>query len=386
MLAKNLTFVYIYITNVPLTLVVMRSKALILILFAVIQNSFVYANCITDTTDKKLYDYARNTPADVAMDLGKLVAYLEQPASNQREIVKVFSYWIMLNISYDIYGFLQDVYNTDGINGTLRTKKGVCQDYSELFKAMCDAAGVKCYIIRGYAKAFNYRPGEAFSKANHAWNVVWVDNQYRLMDLTWSSGYLRYEAGGLHYYMQPDTSQVFISPEVFVEKHLPADPKWQLLSHPIPMNAFIRSENYHSMLRDTLKYYNYADSIATFEKLDKDAQELKEADNAYSFYPAIGDYAYHYYNLAVTCSNAAIDEYNAAVTSYNKSIDDTGAAVASGNYNKTVVSNALTNYQKAIKLLSRIHNYSDDQISASALLSKCIMGLEATTELMKTLR
>ncbi|HTI59920.1 transglutaminase domain-containing protein [Mucilaginibacter sp.] len=364
----------------------MRSKALILILFAVIQTSFVYAYPITDTTDKKLYDRARKTPADISVDLEKLVDYLKQPASSQREIVKAFSYWIMLNISYDISGFLQDVYNTDGINGTLRTKKGVCQDYSELFKAMCDVAGIKCYVIKGYAKAFNYRPGEAFSKANHAWNIVWLDSQYHLMDLTWSSGYIRYETDGWHYYMQPDTSQVFVSPEAFVEKHLPSDPQWQLLTHPIPMNAFTRTDSYSAMLHDTLKYYNYADSIARFEKLDKDAQELKEADNAYSFYPALGDYAYHYYNLAVTCSNAAIDQYNAAVTSYNKSIEDSGAPVASGDYNKTVVSTALTNYQKAIKLLSRISSYSDNQISPSALLGKCMMGLEATTELMKTLR
>jgi transglutaminase/protease-like cytokinesis protein 3 len=364
----------------------MRFKALILILFLVILNTFARANGLADTTDKKLYNHARNAPADVSLDLDNLVDYLKQPASNKREMVKVFSYWIMQNISYDISGFLQDVYNTDGVTGTLRTKKGVCQDYSELFKAMCDLAGIKCYVIDGYAKAFNYKPGQKFSKANHAWNIVWLDDRYRLMDLTWSSGYIRYMDDGFRYYVQPDTSQLFASPEAFVEKHLPSDPQWQLLTHPVSMNAFMRFDSYRNMRHDSLRYYNYADSIATFEKLDKNAQELKTADNAYSFYPAIGDYAYHYYNLAVGLSNSAIDQYNAAVTSYNKSINDSGLPVASGDYNKNVVSNALSNYQKAIKLLSRISNYTDNQISAPALLEKCNMGFEATAQLMKTLK
>ena len=364
----------------------MRSKTLILILFTFIQISFVYAHPFADTTDKKLYDRAHNAPADVTLDLDKLVAYLKQPATCQREMVKVFSYWIMQNISYDISGFLSNVYNTGGVKGTLRTRKGVCQDYSELFKAMCDLAGIKCYVVRGYAKAFNYKPAEGFRKANHAWNIVWLDDRYRLMDLTWSSGCLRYEGNNLRFYMQPDTSQIFMSPEAFVENHMPSDPQWQLLAHPIHMNAFIRFSSYKDMRRDTLKYYNYADSIATFEKLGKDAQEQKEADNAYKFYPVMMDYAYHYYNIAVSCSNTAIDQYNAAVSSYNKSIEDTGTPMVFGDYNKTVVSNALANYQKAIKLLDRISRYSDDRISASTLLGKCLMGLEVTTQLMKTLR
>jgi len=369
----------------------MKSKAFILVLFSLIQSSLAFSQTLfsnpTDTIDRKLYTYAQNTPAELVHDINRLVDYLEQPAPTKKDIVKSFSYWIIQNISYDISGFLNNVYNTNGVAGTLATRRGVCQDYSELFKAMCDRAGIKCYVITGYGKAFDYKPGYKFDKANHSWNVINLDGSYYLVDLTWSSGYVDYVDDQWRYFINPDISHLFTTPELFVEKHLPADPQWQLLSHPVSMNAFMRYSNHTDMLKESSKYFNYADSIRTYETLDKDLQDLKAADDAYNFYPIVSDYAYHYYNQAVEFSNNATDSYNAAVTSYNKSINDNGGApVASGDYNKTIVSGAISNYSKAIKLLNKIGNYADSQINAHDLLQKCNLGLDASNELLRTLR
>ena len=366
----------------------MRRKALILILFTFLKSALAFP-CPAlhpDTIDSRLFLYAKNTPADITQDIDKLVNYLKQPSAGKKNIVKTFSYWIMQNISYDISGFLNDVYNTEGIKGTLRNKKGVCQDYSELFKAMCDRAGIRCYVITGYAKSFNYKPGDRFTRSNHSWNVVCLDSTYMLMDLTWSSGCLRYVDDQWRYFINPDISQIFTAPEAFVENHLPSDPQWQLLTHPVSMNAFMKFDTYRDMQRDPSGYFNFADSIRSFEKLDKEAQDLKLADNAFRFYPVMLDYAYHYYNQAVNCSNEAIDQYNAAVTSYNKSITDTGTPIASGDYNRTMVSSAINNFNKAVRLLSKISSFSDNQISAPNLLERCHMGLDATNELMKLLK
>ncbi len=369
----------------------MRSKVCLLMLFVLIQSQLVFsqntAGLPIDTIDKKLYNHARNAPYDVAQDIDKLVAYLQQPASGKKDIVKTFSYWIMQNISYDIGGFLNGVFNTEGITGTLASKKGVCQDYSELFKAMCDRAGIPCFVITGYAKAFDYRPGKKFDKTNHAWNMVDLDGNYYLLDLTWSSGYVQYENDSWHYYIKPNVSQLFTAPELFVEKHLPADPQWQLLRHPVSMDAFMNYSSSRDMLGNSTGVLNFADSIRQFMQLDKYSQELKTAENAYNFYPVLADYAYHYYNRAVDFSNSATDFYNAAVTSYNKSVAENGGnPISQGDYNKTVVGNAVENYSKAIKLLSKISNYADDQINARELLEKCHLGLDSSNELLKTLR
>jgi len=376
----------------PPTLIDMRRKAFLLILLVFFAFSSAYSGPVTahthapDTLDARLYNHAKNAPPDISDDLDKLVDYLRHPAANKRDIVKAFSYWIMQNISYDINGFLTNTFNNDGVSGTLKRKIGVCQDYSELFKAMCDRAGIQCYVIPGYAKGFGYKPGNRFDKSNHAWNVIWLDNNYWLLDLTWSSGYVEYVDDAWRFTLHTDITQFLSSPEDFVEKHLPADPKWQLLHYPVSMKNFMKFERGRDMLTDSSHYFSFADSISSFEKLDPAIQELKAAEDAYRFYPVIADYAYHYYNQAVTLSNAATDNYNSAVTSYNKSVTESGTPKASGDYNATVVSNAINNYSKAINLLKKIGNYSDSEINTRDLLDKCQMGLDASNELMKTLK
>ena len=368
----------------------MRSKAFIWFLFALVQSLPAFPQIIMrspDTTDQKLYNYALHTPANISEDIDKLVAYLQQPATCKKDVVRSFSYWIMQNISYDISGFMNNVYNGNGIAGTLTSKKGVCQDYSELFEAMCDRVGIKCYTIIGYAKVFDYKPGSKFERTNHCWNMVDLDGNYYLLDITWNSGYVEYVNETWRYVIKPDISHLFLSPEMFIEKHLPADPQWQLLDHPVSMDAFQRYSNHTEMLKEKSRYFNYADSIRLYDALDKDAQNLKTAENAFKFYPIQSEYAYHYYNEAVTCSNTAIDLYNAAVTSYNKSINDNGGIPTStGDYNKTVVSDAINHYNKAIQLLDKIKSYADTQISAPNLLQKCVTGRDASNELMRTLR
>ncbi len=376
----------------------MRIRVLLSVLFALVfesafaipanfKTSSPYAKKAYDTIDTRLYIYAKTTPQDIALDIDKLVEYLKQPANSKKDIAKIFSYWIMQNISYDIDGFLNGNFNTEGPQGTLRRKIGVCQDYSELFKAMCDRANIRCYFIAGYAKAFDYIPGNPFKKANHAWNIVWLDNTYYLMDLTWSSGYLEFVDNNWRYTMRPDVSQFFAAPEAFVGKHLPTDPKWQLLNYPVSMNTFMKCNNTRDMLHDSSRFYNFKDTIASFEKLDKDAQEIQSANAAYGFYPILSDFAYHYYNLAVTYSNTATDYYNAAVSSYNKSVtDNNGTPVASGAYNKTGVSNAIDYYSKAVKLLTKIRNYADNNINAGDLFDKCNAGRDASNEMLKTLK
>ncbi|MFI5162172.1 MAG: transglutaminase domain-containing protein [Sphingobacteriales bacterium] len=376
----------------------MRRRILLTILFALIFGygfaSTAYRRTIlpdtpkaVDTIDTRLYNYAKSAPSDIALDIDKLVEYLKQPASNQRDMVTIFSYWIMQNISYDIDGFLNGNFNTEGPEGTLRRKIGVCQDYSELFKAMCDRANIKCYFIAGYAKAFDYMPGSNFKKANHAWNIVCLDNTFYPMDLTWSSGYVMYVDNALRYFIKPDISHVFASPEAFIEKHLPTDPKWQLLNYPVSMQAFTKFNSSGEMLHDSTRYYSYKDTITTFESLDKDAQEIQSANAAYNFYPILSDFAYHYYNLAVTYSNTATDYYNAAVSCYNKSVtDNNGTPVASGAYNKTGVNNAIDYYSRAVNLLMKIRNYADNNINAGELLGKCNTGLDDANLMLTTFK
>ena len=58
--------------------------------------------------------------------------------------------------------------------GALMEGKSVCQGYAYAFKLLCDKAQIPCWIVTG-----------TYGDEPHAWNYVWVDNNYYLVDVTW---------------------------------------------------------------------------------------------------------------------------------------------------------------------------------------------------------
>ncbi len=58
-------------------------------------------------------------------------------------------------------------------NMALSTKYAICEDYAELFQALCIRFGIPCDIVSGSAGG------------PHAWNKVYVDGQWLYMDCTW---------------------------------------------------------------------------------------------------------------------------------------------------------------------------------------------------------
>lgn len=58
--------------------------------------------------------------------------------------------------------------------GALMEGKSVCQGYAYAFKLLCDRAQIPCWIVTG-----------TYGDEPHAWNYVWVNNNYYLVDVTW---------------------------------------------------------------------------------------------------------------------------------------------------------------------------------------------------------
>ena len=57
----------------------------------------------------------------------------------------------------------------------IAAEKGVCYDFSALFAAMCRSQGIPCALEKGYQYG-----------GYHAWNTVYIDDAWHVVDLTFS--------------------------------------------------------------------------------------------------------------------------------------------------------------------------------------------------------
>jgi hypothetical protein len=94
--------------------------------------------------------------------------------------------------------------------------------------------GLKVVSVRGFAKDSGYVEGASFNETNHAWNAIWLENRWWLIDATWGAGYLS-EKG----FVKEFNEFFFLAPpDKLIWTHLPEDAKWQLLDMPITLSQF----------------------------------------------------------------------------------------------------------------------------------------------------
>lgn len=121
-------------------------------------------------------------------------------------------------------------WETKCIDRVLRRKKAVCEGYSLLFKRMCDIAGLKAVFITGYERSEYYQVG-TMGELDHAWNAVWIDSAYYLVDLTWAAGgCAKDDEGKLLFFIKDLNDYYWLTPpNDFVRNHYPKDSIWTLI-------------------------------------------------------------------------------------------------------------------------------------------------------------
>jgi transglutaminase-like putative cysteine protease len=133
----------------------------------------------------------------------QLAIALTNPWKTEAEKVRAIFKWMDYNIKYDYQGLETGKWTTEPVE-VLTKKVAVCQGYSELFSALCDAIGIRNKLIVGVAKkSANDFPG-------HAWNAVCINKKWYLIDVTWGEGY----------YLK--------SPSYFYSDHFPNQNRWTL--------------------------------------------------------------------------------------------------------------------------------------------------------------
>ncbi|KAF8786607.1 Kyphoscoliosis peptidase like protein [Argiope bruennichi] len=184
--------------------------------------------------------HATEAPESTKSSLRNLVNYLCAAAENDLFKVRAFFRWISNNITYD-WKYMDVKLGADQV---LVQGEGVCKDYCKLFGEMCKLANIRVKRIHGFAKGFDYRPGHQFHPGEditHAWNAVFIFGAWRLIDVTWGTGYTDHTGK----FQRKLNEHFFLTdPEVLIWTHFPYSEmesnysRWQLLDKPLKLDEF----------------------------------------------------------------------------------------------------------------------------------------------------
>ncbi|TKX19201.1 hypothetical protein C1H76_8579 [Elsinoe australis] len=134
--------------------------------------------------------------------------------------------WLHHNISYNTAAFFADNVQPSTPASTLSSGLAVCEGYSALFTCLATHAGLQSRVIGGHGKGYGYdapAPGTRLPpySAGHAWNVVLIDEGWKLIDACWGAGTVDGATQG--YKKGFNASEFTKSNEDFGRSHFPDD-------------------------------------------------------------------------------------------------------------------------------------------------------------------
>ncbi len=123
----------------------------------------VNMNMEIDSVHKKIYS-----------KIDAILAKIIKANMTAEQKVKAIHDFVVKHITYD--SNYADEETAESLLTTIDKGRGVCGDYTMLFQYLCDRAGIPCTSEAGDVST---------SGAGHAWNVVFLNGQWKFVDTTW---------------------------------------------------------------------------------------------------------------------------------------------------------------------------------------------------------
>jgi Uncharacterized protein involved in cytokinesis, contains TGc (transglutaminase/protease-like) domain len=243
-----------------------------------------------------------------------IAAYINSHFNTPDDKARAIFCWITHNIAYDVENMYKvNLYqNTNEIvERILKTRKGICMSYTELFNEIAAKTGLKSFAVQGYTRQNN-----KVDILPHAWNAVQIGREWHLIDATWGAGYVQNGKFVRHI----ENGNFKASPQQFINTHIPFDPLWQLLDYTVTNQDFYDGQTGPSHK----KAFHYTDSLSEYQNLPESKQlsdaarrvEANGVKNAmiYEHLQHIHQQLEYLHNYKMT------DLFNEAVTHYNNGI------------------------------------------------------------------
>ncbi len=117
-------------------------------------------------------------------EVAKIAKEITKKAKSDSEKLEIIHNYITNNITYDFDkartvkpGYVP---NPDEI---LKNKKGICYDFAAVTASMLRSVNVPTKLVKGYS---------VYTSSYHAWNEVLIDNEWKVIDASTDSFYVKY--------------------------------------------------------------------------------------------------------------------------------------------------------------------------------------------------
>lgn len=254
-------------------------------------------------------------PETAGRSVSSLVAYLKQHLSTDDQLARAIYTWVSRNIKYNVYitytSRNEEADETKEIQKILSERKGICQDYALLFKALVKEAGMDAYVIDGY----NRRDG-ALLPDPHEWCTAKVSGKWYMFDPTWGAGFVE------NYQFIPSPNHRFckLLPDTLLKTHMPFDPMFQFRERPLSYEEF--DTGVVDEQRSVPVFY-WADTLALYARQDT-LERLVSVRQRMLSNGRSNDLVY--YMLELTSNNIRIAGYQKILNAYNMAMDLQGKA------------------------------------------------------------
>lgn len=263
---------------------------------------------IIDNKVAKIPDSLTTTTSGIAN-------YINTNFKSESEKIRAVFYWTASNISYDVPNMYEPNYldsSQEKINNTLKSRKGVCIHYAEIFNDIANKVDVKTRIISGYTK----QDGKVAS-IGHAWCASKIDGKWFLFDPTWASGFIE----GQKFTKKLNNSFFKAEPSKMIASHMPFDYLWQFLNSPITNQEFISGKMDAKKAKINFEFETEIDNYEKLSDGDKAFETSKRIEKSGLLNKMITDYNNEEKKVfTVFRQNKNIEKLNLISADFNEAI------------------------------------------------------------------
>lgn len=272
-----------------------------LVLFLLISKSTFSQNF--EKVDAKVLTYPRFSKVE------ELANRIDKDFTSDIDKVRATFFWLAKNIRYNLreyhnpkqryYSFH---YSSEAekeqkfqalkdklIAATFRNKTGVCEEYAQSFKKVCDLIGIEAEVIKGYVKNGANEIGRVANTPNHAWNAVKVNEKWMILDATWGAGHTfngKWIRKFNNYFFDMPNSKIF-------KTHYPEDQIWVLRFGRLSIEEFYNQPIYDdSFLSLDVELISPKTGIITIKSTENIELKFKNLDVNSSIYYGVRGFKY----------------------------------------------------------------------------------------------